>query len=248
MGTTLKDIADHLNLSVSTVSRGLNGKGRMSKEVREKIRDTAEKLNYQPNEIARELKMQRSFTIGVIIPDVSNEFYSRLLKSIDQELWNIGYSIIICDTDEKTEREQHYFELLKAKKVSGMIISPVGKSDIYDQSSEEELKTCVFLDNEPGIQGGKYAFIGIDNCKAAKELTEQLLDAGHTEIAIVVGDLTETTLFRATGWISGGLKGKSDNAERRMGFCRKLSLRKRIRGDEKTGGHGEQADSGFGPQ
>ncbi len=85
MGTTLKDIADHLNLSVSTVSRGLNGKGRMSKEVREKIRDTAEKLNYQPNEIARELKMQRSFTIGVIIPDVSNEFYSRLLKSIDQE-------------------------------------------------------------------------------------------------------------------------------------------------------------------
>ena len=193
MGTTLKDIADHLNLSVSTVSRGLNGKGRMSKEVREKIRDTAEKLNYQPNEIARELKMQRSFTIGVIIPDVSNEFYSRLLKSIDQELWNIGYSIIICDTDEKTEREQHYFELLKAKKVSGMIISPVGKSDIYDQSSEEELKTCVFLDNEPGIQEGKYAFIGIDNRKAAKELTEQLLDAGHTEIAIVVGDLTETT-------------------------------------------------------
>lgn len=84
--------------------------GRMSKEVREKIRDTAEKLNYQPNEIARELKMQRSFTIGVIIPDVSNEFYSRLLKSIDQELWNIGYSIIICDTDEKTEREQHYFD------------------------------------------------------------------------------------------------------------------------------------------
>ena len=74
MGATLKDIADHLNISVSTVSRALNDKGRMSSEMRKKILDTAEKLHYQPNEIARELKLQRSFTIGVVVPDVANEF------------------------------------------------------------------------------------------------------------------------------------------------------------------------------
>lgn len=191
MGTTLKDIADYLNISTSTVSRALNHKGRMSKEMRRKILDTAKQLHYQPNEIARELKMQRSFTIGVIVPDVSNEFYARLLKSIDQELWNFGYSIIICDTDEKVEREQHYFELLKAKMVSGMIISSAGRGEIYDHSAQ--LENCVFMDNEPGIEDQEYAFVGIDNQAAAYELTELLLDAGHSEIAIIIGDLIETT-------------------------------------------------------
>ena len=191
MGATLKDIADHLNISVSTVSRALNDKGRMSSEMRKKILDTAEKLHYQPNEIARELKLQRSFTIGVVVPDVANEFYSRLLKSIDQELWKFGYSIIICDTDEKLERERHYFELLKAKMVSGMIITPVGKSNIYDHSAQ--LENCVFLDNEPGIADKEYVFVGINNKEAAYGLTELLLDAGHREIAIILGSHLETT-------------------------------------------------------
>lgn len=191
METTLKDIAEHLGISVSTVSRGLNNKGRISDEMRRKILETAELLHYQPNEVARELRMQRSMTIGVIVPDVSNEFYSRLLKLLDLELWKLGYSIIICDSDEQVAREQHYFQLLQTKKVSGMIISPVSNSTIYNQS--DLTGRCVFLDNEPGGVGDHVTFIGIDNRRAAHELTNQLLHAGHRRIGIIVGDLMETT-------------------------------------------------------
>jgi len=192
MSSTLKDIATYLNVSVSTVSRALNNKGRVSDETCEKIFSVAESLNYRPNESARTLKMKRSSTIGVIIPDATNSFYSKMLKSIDEALWEKGYSIIFCDSDEKIERETEYFELLKSKNVSGMIIVTAGRNDIYE--SEKSLSNIVFVDNIPTISK-PFSSVSIDNMKAAYELTQMVIDYGHTDIVMVCADLSETTGF-----------------------------------------------------
>lgn len=190
MNPTLKDIAEYLNLSPSTVSRVLNGKGRIGKETSEKVFEAAKKFNYRPNESARALKMNRSYTIGVIIPDATNIFFSKMLKSIDQALLEKGYSIIFCDSNECIERETEYYELLKTKNVSGMIIVTAGRNEIY--RNEETLSNIVFVDNIPAIDK-KFSFVDIDNVKAAYDLTQLVIDHGHKDIAVICADLTETT-------------------------------------------------------
>lgn len=191
MSATLKDIAEYLGLSTSSVSRVLNNKGRISEETRKKVFEAAEKFHYRPNETARELKMQRSSTVGVIIPDVANTFYVKMLKSMDQMLWDAGYSIIFCDTNENIEREKAYFELLKSKKVSGMIIATTCKSDIYEK--ESKLGNYVFVDNAPYITNKPYSFVSVDNERASYELTQKIIEYGHRDIAMISGNLDESS-------------------------------------------------------
>lgn len=192
MAATLKDIAQHMNLSVATVSRALNSKGRISKETTERIMQVATEMGYVPNESARALKTNRSSTIGVIIPDLKNIFYAKMLKSIDQVLLEKGYSIIFCDSDEKIEREQEYFELLKSKSVSGIIIVTAGKTDIYNE--EESLNNIVFVDNIPSINR-PFSYVAVNNVKASYELTQLVIDYGHKDICMICADLSETTGF-----------------------------------------------------
>jgi len=190
MPATLKDLAKYLNLSPATVSRALNNKGRMSKETRKRVNQAAKKLNYRPNDNARALKTKKSSTIGVIIPDVTNIFYSIMLKSIDLLLLEKGYSTIFCDSDESIERETEYFKILKSKHVSSMIIVTAGKNEIYSQ--ESSLSNIVFVDNLPRINR-EFSCVSIDNVKAAYELTKLVIDHGHKDIAVICADLSEST-------------------------------------------------------
>ncbi len=190
MSATIKDIAEYLNISPGTVSRALNGKGRIGESTRRKVYEVAEKLKYVPNEIARSLKMKKTSTIGVIIPDATNIFYSIMLKSIDKSLLKKGYNILFCDSDENIERETEYFELLKGKNVDGMIIVTSGENSIY--KDEETLSNIVFVDNIPAIDRD-FSYVTIDNMKAAYDLTQLVIDNGHKDIAVVCADLSETT-------------------------------------------------------
>jgi len=192
MSVTLKDLAKYLNLSPATVSRALNNKGRISQETRKRVIAAAQTHHYRPNDTARALKTNRSSTIGVIIPDATNIFYSIMLKSIDQVLLEKGFSTIFCDSDENIERETEYFNILKSKHVSSMIIVTAGKNDIY--SNESSLANIVFVDNIPSIKR-EFSYVSIDNVKAAYELTQLVIDYGHRDIAVVCADLSETTSY-----------------------------------------------------
>jgi LacI family transcriptional regulator len=213
MSATLKDLAEHLNLSTATVSRALNNKGRISEETCSRVLKAAQELNYRPNETARALKMNRTSTIGVIIPDATNIFFSKMLRSIDRELFGRGYSIIFCDSDESVERETEYFYLLKSKNVSGMIIVTAGSNEIY--RNEESLADIVFVDNIPAIDR-KFSFVDIDNVQAAYDLTQLAIDYGHRDIAVICADLNETTGFdRLQGYrkcvADNGLRFRSEH-------------------------------------
>ena len=128
MSTTLKDVAEKLNISVSTVSRVVNNKKYVNPKTREKVLKALEEMNYTPNQVARSLKKRATNTIGIIVPDISEDFFAHVIKGIDEILSNNGYSIILCDTDEKPEKEELYLNLLIEKQVDGIILATVSKN------------------------------------------------------------------------------------------------------------------------
>lgn len=209
--TKLVDIANELNISPSTVSKGLNDKGRMSAKLRKKIKDTAERMQYHPNEFARSLKTNSTTMIGVILPDISNIFYGKLLKGIDNTARQRGYSVIYCDSGENLKHEKEYYDFLSEKNVCGMIIATAGLNDIYDNAPEES--NIVFVDGMPSADI-RHPFITIDNYVAAIELTEYVLEKGYNDIYMICGHSVDTiTKDRVLGFKESlekhGIKSKN---------------------------------------
>ena len=186
----LVDIAKELNISVSTVSKALNDSGRVSQKLREKVKETAERIQYYPNESARTLKTNSSTMIGVIMPDITNIFYGKLLKEIDREARQKGYTVIYCDSCENLENEKDYFKILSSKNVCGMIIATSCINSLYDEIDENE--NIVFIDSIPS-ENIKQPFISIDNYKAAYMLTEYVLSKNYKDLCMVCGHQIDTT-------------------------------------------------------
>lgn len=118
----IKDVALHAGVSVTTVSRVLNKRGYISKEVYEKVYRAMEELDYQPNELARNLYRQKTNCIGVLIPDISHPFFAEIVKTIELNLYEKGYKIFLCNAAGDGIREQEYLTMLRQSKVDGIII------------------------------------------------------------------------------------------------------------------------------
>ncbi|MFP7654501.1 LacI family DNA-binding transcriptional regulator [Chryseobacterium proteolyticum] len=128
---SIKDIARIAGVSVATVSYVINKKegSRISEVTRNKILDIAEEINYTPNKIARSLKMSKSKLIGLIVPDISNDFYSNIARCIENEAMKLGYTILIGSSDENPDKFKKLTELFSQQQVDGMLVSPVAGSD-----------------------------------------------------------------------------------------------------------------------
>jgi LacI family transcriptional regulator len=198
----LLDIASKAGVSASTVSRVLNNqteKYRISSETKNLIIKTAKDLNYQPNEIARGLRLNRSHTIGLIVPDISNPFFAYLTHIIQIQASQAGYSIIVCNTNENIETEIEQIELLRRRGIDGYIIFPVGTSHDHVKELVRNNKPVVILDRS--IEDLDADTIVIDNFTGAFEAVEHLIENGHTQIAIIKGlPDTYTTNERVKGY------------------------------------------------
>lgn len=190
----LKDIAKHLGLSVATVSKAINGKGRISSKTRERVLKAIEEFGYKPNEVARSLRKRTANTLGVIVPDLTNSFYANAIKGVEKIAWENGYSVIVCNSDEDMEKENAYLELLLQKQIAGLVIAMVG-GDIkqLDQYKRAGIPV-VFFDNMPQTDEN-YDVVTIDNVKASYQLTEHLIDQGYRDIAFITGPLHQSTSY-----------------------------------------------------
>ena len=121
---TLLELAKRLNLSPSTVSRALNNRHRISEETRKRVKALAEELEYQPNPSAKNLRESRTYTLGVLIPRIANNFFSRAISGIEEVAIEAGYNIIICQSHESAQRERVVAEMLLANRVDGVLFSP----------------------------------------------------------------------------------------------------------------------------
>jgi LacI family transcriptional regulator len=188
---TLHDIAEHFGLAESTVSRVLNKKGRVSAETRRRVLAYAAEVNYHPNLLARGLKEQRSNTVGVLVPDITNEYYALMFKAIDDGMRSSGFTSIVFNTNEDMAREQEFLGYLHSSQIDGMIAATSGSS-AYDHLQDAMLDRVVFIDNIPAVTR-PVRYVGSDNIASSRELTEHLIARGHRRIATLVGSLAESS-------------------------------------------------------
>ncbi|MDA3815814.1 MAG: LacI family DNA-binding transcriptional regulator [Prolixibacteraceae bacterium] len=173
--TNIKELASKLNISITTVSRVLNGKARqyrISTKTEKKVRDAAKAFHYSPNQFARGLKLDKSETIGVIVPDISNPFFSEIVMSIERESKKYGFAVLIGNSGDDTEQEVTLIDHFKSRKVDGIIIAPVGITSTHIEHVFQNGMPLVIVDRTfPGVN---IPTITSDNYGGAYNATIQL--------------------------------------------------------------------------
>lgn len=190
---TLKDVAQQLNISISTVSRVVNNKGYVKEETRQRVLSCLDECHYVPNEIARSLKAQESKTIGVIVPDICEVFLSRIIRGIDGVVSRAGYMMIVADSNESKKVERRYLDIMFQKRVDALVIASVDLKDPNVDRFISHNKPVVFIDNLPQLKAAKANYVIVDNRQASRMAVEELLRNGHRRIAVIVGSVDETT-------------------------------------------------------
>ena len=198
----LKKIAEESGYSVSTVSRVINGKGKISQGTREQILKIAKEHNYVPNQVARSLKSSKTHTIGVIVPDIK-DYFTLLIKAVDAVFSDAGYSILLADSHEDPQKEDSYIRLMYEKRVDGLILATVsGNQDALKMYFSSSVPV-IFIDNLPNVEAAYEDCVLLDNSRASAMAVECLWKEGHKRIAFISGNELETTdMERTQGYIS----------------------------------------------
>lgn len=187
---TIKDVSEKSGFSITTVSRALNGDYPVKKETYDKIMEVIDELNFSRNSSARNLRTKKTNLIALVVADINNPYYSRIAKRIDDGLFEKGYNLLVCNTDESIEREKKILQILQDKDVDSIIISPVSNNTEILRNTQEIGTDIILLDRNLGV--ADFPFIGSPNFDSAKLLTEYLIRLGHEKILFVSG--TETAM------------------------------------------------------
>ncbi|MDR0542874.1 MAG: LacI family transcriptional regulator [Dysgonamonadaceae bacterium] len=184
---SIKDIAHELGVSTATVSLVLNGKdkdGRVGKEMAEKIRQKTKEMNYEPNNLARGLRIGMTNTIGLIVADISNLFFAKLAFHIQEQAEKFGYSVIITNTNESDLKMEKMINVLKNRLVDGFIIVPTEHGEPFIQNLVKRKFPVVLVDRHfPRINASS---VIVDNYNASKKAVKNLVDKGCRNIALII--------------------------------------------------------------
>lgn len=183
---SLKDIAKEVGVSTALVSYVLNNKekeARVGKDIAEVIRKKAAELHYQPNQLAKSLKSGKSFTIGLIVADISNPFFANIARTIEDEAKRNNYTVIFGSSDENAEKSLDLIEVLVKRQVDGFIIAPTEGSEEQINYLKRSNIPFVLIDRYfPSIQTN---YVATDNFQAAEQATKHLIANGFKRIAMI---------------------------------------------------------------
>ncbi|MGL4818520.1 MAG: LacI family DNA-binding transcriptional regulator [Bacilli bacterium] len=185
MKYTIKDIAREAGVSITAVSLVMNQKPhRISAEKVQLIHEVINRLNYKPNVVAQSMITQRTRTIGLIVPDITNPYFAELAKQIELRLSEHQYNLFLCNSLHEYDREENYIRVLKDRNVDGMLISSAHSLTKIQYESIRSLGIpIVFLDRSYTLQSTNC--IAVDDEKGGYCATQHLIDAGHKKIACV---------------------------------------------------------------
>lgn len=178
---TLKDVAERSGVSVTTVSRMLNNRGYISEKTRKKILKAMEELNYQPNEIARSLSLQKSKIIGLIVPSSSNFFFCKVIDAIERYAAKYGYKLLLCNSNLEIEKEKEYFNMLSANKVAGVILAS------RTQDLDKIIKTDSLIISIDRVISSDIQSVCSDNYMGGVLAAEHLISKGCKKLAHISG-------------------------------------------------------------
>lgn len=182
----MADVAKRAGVSVTTVSHVLNDTRRVNDGTRERVLQAIEDLGYQPNMLARSLKTQRTFTIGLLLSDIQNPFFTTVVRGVEDVALKRGYHLFLCNTDEDPEREDEYLYELAKKQVDGLIVASAAPSDSARKLRSRDLP-IVLMDRE--LSGVDADTIRVDNREGMRLIAEHLFSLGHRRIGLISGPL-----------------------------------------------------------
>ena len=189
---------------MATVSHAINGTRKVAPDTVERIRKARTELDYHPNSVARSLRTRRTNVIGVIVSDITNPFFANLVRGAEDAAIEAGYSLIVCNSDESSAREDRYIRLLRGRRIDGLLVSPVGdgSSNCIRKLGNSNLP-FVFVDRTAAAAEGDAVLSA--NVDGARKATSHLVERGHSRIGIVLG-----------------IPGATTTEERLEGYCQAL--------------------------
>ncbi len=195
---SIKDIAELSGVSVATVSRVINNNGSFSEETRKKVLKVIEETNYETNNVAKSLRMKKSNTIGILVPDISNSFFANVVQEIESYLFEKGYSTIICNTDRNEEKELAYLRTLESKMIDGLIV--ISGVREFGMKSMNKNIPLVCIDRKPK-DGKNTILIESNHYQGGFIATEEMIAKGSKNIAIIIHrDFLSSSQERLNGY------------------------------------------------
>ncbi len=189
---TIKDVAKKAGVSIMTVSRVINGKSNVREDTREKVLKAIEELGYVPNSMARSLVIKKTATIGLVISDVTNPFFTTVARGVEDTAITKHFTVILCNTDENPEKESMYVEVLARNRVDGVIFtSASGKKNPLKSLFIKKIPLVLIDRTIEGLED--VDVVRGDSVLGAYLLTKHLIELGHRRIGIIVGSKTIST-------------------------------------------------------
>lgn len=193
---TIYEVAKLAGVSPATVSRVFNGAS-VSAEKTAAVREASRQLRFVPSRAARTLRGQNTEVIGLIIPDIENPYFTELARGVEDVAQSEGYSVVLCNTDADLQKEATYFQIALSENMAGVVLAPASdKSDIEDLLAAG--RPVVTVDRQTSFETD---LVLMDNFRAGKVATENLIRRGFSRIACITGPQSiETAYERADGW------------------------------------------------
>ncbi|OPA75202.1 LacI family transcriptional regulator [Paenibacillus selenitireducens] len=184
---TIYDIAREAGVSIATVSKVMNQTGRISDKTRKHVLDIMKKSDYQPSVVASALTKKRTYTLGLLIPDLANPFFAEVARSIEDSAQLLGYNLVISSTDNELSKEERYVNVLRQKRVDGIILATGARSDsIVKQLLKQKLPIAVIAREMPSFVVDT---VLVDDFLGGYLATSHLIELGHRRIAVIAEDL-----------------------------------------------------------
>lgn len=183
---SLGDVAKSLGVSKTLISFVINGLGDergISKKTQKLVLDKVKEMGYRPNAFARNLRRGNSKTIGVVVADISNPFYSKICRSIEDEAFRMGYNVLFCSSDENEEKEESLVNMLVERQVDGIILSPTRKAAGSLLNINKDIMPVLLIDRY--FKNCNLQHVVVDNQHASYEAVSHLIENGHRNIGVL---------------------------------------------------------------
>lgn len=191
MAVTIKDVAREAGVSVGTASQALRDSPAVRETTRRRVLAVSKRLRYQPSALARGLVTRRTHTVGLLISDISNPFFIRAVRAVEDAAQKNGYNVILCNTDEDPSKETQYLRVLVEKRVDGIILATTAGSLQAVRDVRWRRIPLVLFDRE--LPNVSIDTVKVDSVLGGRLATEHLLGLGHRRIAIIHGPVVRST-------------------------------------------------------
>ena len=182
---TIREVAQLAGVAPITASRVINDSGYASKDVRQRVKQAAEQLNYVPNVLARSLKSKRTHTLALVITDITNPFWTTVARGVEDTASEKDYNVIFCNTDESAQKQKTYLQTLIQKQVDGVLLVPASSDENPIEFLRQQKVKVVLLDRS--LPNTNADVIRCNSEGGAYQLVKLLINLGHRKIGIFRG-------------------------------------------------------------